>query len=86
MATVKSCISSLTKSKESKTGNGGLMLQPVLQLNTEFVGQYDSVGGEEYITAGDPLNSEILVYMNLTRKNESYAEYKGTRYDMNCAR
>lgn len=71
---------------ELKLVIGGLTLQPVLQLNTEFAGQYDSVGGEEYITAGDPLNSEILVYMNLTRKNESYAEYKGTRYDMNCAR
>jgi predicted secreted protein len=65
---------------------GGSTRQPILQLKKEFIGQYDNVGGSEYMTVGDPLNPEIVVYVNFSEKDKSYVEYKGTMYNMNCAR
>lgn len=56
----------------------------VILKSTEVVnGQYDDVNDTEYATLG---SAKVMVYINLSEKDQSYVEYKGKSYPTNCAK
>ena len=66
---------------------GGSTASPVFDNESvSFVGQYESVGGIEYVVLESRPTKDIIVSVFFTDQIGSYVDYEGAQYPMSCTK